>query len=179
MTFKGSISIGTPNVVITRCKVDGGITISSMASNVVIHQNLISTRMGGTSTANSVNVQITNNIFTKELNSSGGIVHDITDSRFAYNTFTGYASGTFVPISSFTNCTIENNIFLHPEQTFSSCTMINNYWGGSDSPYKGLTNDLQIKNADTSAIAEAIADKGAFAGDDPYVISGIPAGLNI
>ena len=176
MTLKSNVNIQTPNVVVTRCKIDGTVAISSGATNVVIHQNLISSRVGGTGSVNPANVQITNNIFTRELNSTGGVVHDITESRFAYNTFTSYASGTFVPIASFTSCTIENNIFLHPEQTISSCTMINNYWGESDSPYKNLTNDLEIKNVDTTAIADAVAGKGAFAGDDPYVISGIPAG---
>lgn len=176
MTFKADLNIQTPNVVITRCKIDGNVRISSGATNVVIHQNLISSRVGGTDSVDPVNVQITNNIFTKKLDFTGGIVHDITESRFANNTFTSYAGGSYVPIANFTSSTIENNIFLHPELSFSSCTMNNNYWGGSDSPYRDLTNDLQIKNADTSAIAEAIADKGAFAGDDPYVISGIPAG---
>lgn len=176
MTFTADLNIQTPNIVITRCKLDGNVRISSGATNLVIHQNLISSKVGGTGSVAPANVQITNNIFTKKLDFTGGIVYGITESRFAYNTFTGYAGGSYVPIASFTSCTIENNIFLHPELSFSSCTMNNNYWGDSDNPYIDLTNDLQIKNADTSAIAEAIADKGAFSGDDPYVISGIPAG---
>ena len=43
--------------------------------------------------------------------------------------------------------------------------------------YEDRTTDLTIKNQQLSEeIAAAIADKGAFNGDDPYVISGIPAG---
>lgn len=43
--------------------------------------------------------------------------------------------------------------------------------------YSDRTTDLTIKNQELSEeIAAAIADKGAFNGDDPYVISGVPAG---
>ena len=61
----------------------------------------------------------------------------------------------------------------------SSCTYLNNYIQKDEGGliYKDTSTDLTIKNQELDAtVKAAIAGKGAFEGDDPYVISGIPAG---
>lgn len=175
------IDIQVPNVVITRCKVDGGLYISSNATNCVLHQNLFTNYVGRSNYNNYVayNAQVTNNIFMHDSNSSSGILRGFNESTIAYNTFTKAkisSTGSAVLLNNMTGCTIEHNVLFSPEQTLDNNTMADNYWGGDESPYQDCTTDLEVRDANTAGIGNELMGRGAFSGDDPYVISGIPAG---
>lgn len=175
-----SVDIQVPNVVITRCKVDCDVYISSNATNCVLHQNLFTDYVGRSSYNNytAYNAQVTNNIFMRENSTSYGILRGFNESTIAYNTFTQKAKTTssVAQLAQMSGCTIEHNVFFGPELTLANNTLLDNYWGDGDSPYQELTTDLEVKNADLGEQKDAMAGKGAFNGDDPYVISGIPAG---
>ena len=175
------IDIQVPNVVITRCKVDASLYISSNATNCVLHQNLFTDYVGRSNYNNYVayNAQVTNNIFTRVNNSSYGTLRAFNESTIAYNTFTKKntsSTSNAVQLAQMSGCTIEHNVFFGPELTLANNTLLDNYWGDGDSPYQELTTDLEVKNADLGEQKDTMAGKGAFNGDDPYVISGIPAG---
>ena len=175
------IDIQVPNVVITRCKVDASLYISSNATNCVLHQNLFTDYVGRSNYNNYVayNAQVTNNIFTRVNNSSYGTLRAFNESTIAYNTFTKKntsSTSNAVQLAQMSGCTIEHNVFFGSELALDNNTMLDNYWGDGDSPYQELTTDLEVKNADLGEQKDAMAGKGAFNGDDPYVISGIPAG---
>ena len=175
----GSIDVQAPNVVITRCKIDAVLYIATDATNFVLHQNLISKDVGRSNYNNYIayNAQVTNNIITTGNGSSSGIVAGFNESTIAYNTFTKGAYNSAVPLYKLSGCTIEHNIFFGGEKAYDGNTVVNNYWGAADSsPYENCTTDLEVKNADLDNQVNAMEGKGAFEGDDPYVISGIPAG---
>ena len=180
MTLNKAVTISATNVVITRCMVNGVIKIGAEASNTIIHQNYITNFTGGDSEKDApYHVQITNNIITAGI--STNIIHFIKESHIAYNTFTGrgYGDTSTQPFNGITNCVVENNFFTTAEKEYTNCTFANNYWTGSTytAPYSSCKTDLEVKNKELSEeVAAAIVDKGAFAGDDPYVISGVPAG---
>jgi hypothetical protein len=169
------LTIQGHNIVVTRCNTYG-IQINNSAYNTVVHQNYIRGAVSGTSKDGAPhNVQITNNIFTADI-STGGTVRYFKDSNIAYNLFTDQkTSSGYYAVNNLYNCTASNNIALCNEPSLEGCTLTNNFWGGTGtSPFKGLSNDLQIKNV-MGGYAD-YAGKGPFVGDDPYVISGIPAG---
>ena len=176
------IDIQVPNVVITRCKVDGSLYIATGATNCVLHQNLFTGLVGRSSytTYTAYNAQITNNIFMHVNNNSSGILRGFNESTIAYNTFTkakdSGSGGNSVLLSQMTGCTIEHNVLFSTEQTLDNNTMADNYWGGNESPYQDCTTDLEVRDANTGGIGNELMGRGAFNGDDPYVISGIPAG---
>jgi hypothetical protein len=175
------IDIQVPNVVITRCKVDGSLYIATGATNCVLHQNLFTGLVGRSSytTYTAYNAQITNNIFMHVNNNSSGILRGFNESTIAYNTFTKKKSdggSSAVQLYLMSGCTIEHNVFFGPEQTLDNNTMADNYWGGNESPYQDCTTDLEVRDANTGGIGNELMGRGAFNGDDPYVISGIPAG---
>lgn len=175
----GSIDVQAPNVVITRCKIDSELDIATAATNFVLHQNLISDVVGRTNYNNYVayNAQVTNNIFMTRNNSTYGIVKCFNESTIAYNIFTKKAAADdSTPFYKIQGCTVENNIFFGAEKTFDNNTLLDNYWGGEDSPYEDCTTDLEVRDAYTAGIGNELMGRGAFSGDDPYVISGIPAG---
>ena len=175
MKFNQAVQVKASNVVITRCNT-GNIALTQDATNTVLHQNYIRGAVYSSSTDGAPHyVQISNNIFTSELITLG-IVRYLKDSNIAYNLFTDQStSAGYYAIKNLTNCTVNNNIVLCNEPSLDGCTLTDNYWGGTGtSPFKGKTTDLQIKNVWEGA--PLYAGKGAFAGDDPYVISGVPAG---
>lgn len=180
----GSVTVEAANVVITRCKIDCPLYIATIATNFVLHQNLISDLIGRISYNNyrAYNAQVTNNIFTRQMNSTSGVLRAFRESRIANNVFTQYSSGSFVAIADIEGCTIENNIFFGQGISSADNTITGNYVyensGTNASPLASLTTDLAIQKA-MQEITELPTDKGAFAGDDPYVISGIPAGPTI
>ena len=183
LDISGSVTLAQPNMVITRCRIAGTVNISTSASNCIIHQNYLNggrLMCGSTSsTAWAPNPQITNNIFGYSGDNTLAIIYKISDGYIAYNTFT-YPDR--ISYGELTGCTVENNVCVGTEITISGNTIQNNYWPGMRnssgvSLYSNRTTDLTIKNQELSEeIAAAIADKGAFNGTDPYVISGIPAG---
>ena len=180
MDITGAITLSQPNMVITRCRIGGIMTISNSASNVIIHQNyILSTIYCVASNSYAPGTQITNNIFAKSNDQKDGIVHNISDGIIAYNTFTKTGNWADYPvnIANLANCTVEHNIFVGSAVTIEGCVIQDNYWSGAadESLLKNCTTDKAVKET-TEANISAFSGKGAFAGNDPYVISGIPAG---
>lgn len=175
-----TVAVNTDHITITRCRIQGNITHSgpSTASNTVIHQCFLegSVRGYGTIATNRTpNVQITNNIFTGKINSDG-LIYALTDSYIAYNTFTNEASNVnYADESSVYGSTIEKNVAFR----FGSIdtNTYNDNYVSNNIIYHDTSTDLAIKNQVLSDdVAAQVEGKGAFSGDDPYVISGIPAG---
>lgn len=181
LSSASALDIQVPNVVITRCKVDCDLSIATGATNCVLHQNLFTGFVGRSNYTTYVayNAQVTNNIFMHENSTSYGILRGFNESTIAYNTFTKKTTSSTsnaVLLFQMSGCTIEHNVFFGSELALDNNTVLDNYWGDGDSPYQELTTDLEMKNADLGEQKDAMAGKGAFNGDDPYVISGIPAG---
>jgi len=181
LTSSGVLDIQVPNVVITRCKVDCDVYIGTDATNCVLHQNLFTEYVGRSSYNNYIayNAQVTNNIFMHANTNTTGILRGFNESTIAYNTFTKKKSDSgsgAIQLYNMSGCTIEHNVFFGPEQTLDNNTMTDNYWGEDDNPYQSCTTDLQVRDAYTAGIGNELMGRGAFSGDDPYVISGIPAG---
>ena len=176
------IDIRVPNVVITRCKADCQVFIATEATNCVLHQNMMTHFIGrpGYFNYKPYNAQVTNNIITREINTDTGVLRGFRESRIAYNTFTRWSTGSYVNIADVSGCTIENNIFCGQDVTATGNTILDNYVysKSGESPMSDCTTDLEIQNV-LKSDTDFPADKGAFAGDDPYVISGIPAGPTI
>ena len=178
-----TLDVQASNVVITRCKLDCDLSIGTNATNCVVHQNLITGFVGRGNYNDYIayNAQVTNNIFLHANNSTLGVLRGFKESTIAYNTFTKKAtSGDSTPLYKLEGCTVEHNIFFGAEKTFDNNTLVDNYWGeGGGSSYYPLeecSTDLEVQNANLENQLNAMEGKGAFAGDDPYVISGIPAG---
>lgn len=188
MDATGTIDVTVANITITRCRVRLDLMLRDAAANAVIHQNYFSGpgsinwfSYGGDKTSPH-GTQITNNIFNTRGAHDGSIrpaIRFIIDGYIAYNTFTYPGSDNF---SDLTNCTLEHNIFVGNETTITGCTFIDNYWTGMKNSsgvaiYSKRDTDKTMKDEVLSEeLQAAIAGKGAFNGDDPYVISGLPAG---
>lgn len=161
ITEKGS------NSVVTRCSANG---ISLKASNCVIHQNYLRGWIaGGSGTARPFYAQITNNIIYKYSNYS---LTGISNSYIAYNTILyKYSLGTMSGVS---NCTVEHNIL--PSETNPNgegSEFKDNYIFGEESPFEDISTEMAIVNAEKKF---SDGTYGALGGNDPYVISGVPAG---
>lgn len=189
------LTINADNCVVRRCyfwnhggyiairfsrdKVDGSYTGSNPAG-AVIHQNffadcgLIANFLEGDGLM--TNVQITNNIFLKNEGTEYDI-NNFSDCYIAYNTMIG--SGTWKPFRTVHASTIEHNIVKEAKTSYSNIHIVdNNEWsdnievGYAEKPIEYQT-DKDIR--DLESIKEYSANYGAFAGDSPYVLSGIPA----
>lgn len=185
MDITGTVAFAQPNMVLTRCRIAGDVNINTSASNCIIHQNYITNgRVMCTSTSTTSwapSPQITNNIFTKKSNSvTTGLINAISNGTIAYNTFTQTFDGDNAPnLKQLTGCTVEHNIFVGEELTLDGNTLQDNYWSGNGGTFvlEECTTDRAIKEASESEFyVSDFSGKGAFAGNDPYVISGIPAG---
>jgi len=177
------IDINANNVVVNRCYINNainvGASVSAEANNCLIHQNFINGRINGYSKTTMPNLtQITNNIFSGKYYS--GIIEFINEGYIGYNTFaTPKNDGSEKHVKNIVGCTVEKNIFTGNEVTIDGNSYKDNYmpseWGSYI--YEKRDTDMDIKNKEVdSSIADLIAGKGAFNGDDPYVISGVPAG---
>lgn len=169
----------------SRDKVDGVYTGSNPTGGV-IHQNFFAdcgitasflqgeteSNMDGTMT----NVQITNNIFLK----NDGTEYDInnfSNCYIAYNTMIG--SGSWKNFSTVHASTIEHNIIKDAYVKYGNIGIKdNNEWddnievGVAD---KAIAYQTDKDIRDLEQIKTYSANYGAFAGDSPYVLSGIPA----
>lgn len=169
----GEILILSNNNVITRNNV-GGLTFNYNVTKTIIHQNYI---RGGCGLFTSYPkddaiipsyIQITNNIFT-----SSGRFQFIDYATIKNNTFTTSRANTF---GSFcvSNTTFENNLgggFHFYED--DGCICLNNLQLADVSPYAGCSTDNDVYEIDINVNGGIY---GAFAGEDPYVLSGVPAG---
>ena len=169
-----ALYIEAPKVIVNRCKIGStGIGLEKGSDNCVISQNFISgalTSRGGSSVRTNF-IQITNNIFSftsTGASSFGGFAN----SHIAYNTFRTsqlYVGGT-------NNSTFENNIVQTiKDVNDGSNSYANNY--ETNIIHTQATNDFIDKDYLTLEIpADVVSKYGAFAGDSPYVLAGVPSG---
>lgn len=168
MTFTDQLFITKPQVVINRCRLNkGDIVLSMEASNCIVHQNFCGTIGGGAVTSNH---QITNNIIVGRGSRFTNYISGVTDSYIAYNTCIGVEpKGMDDTTMGLKNCTIEKNIFKGIPTVHSSSNYGDNYvpeaWN-----YETTMTDKEVL-----AVAPNLS-YGAFAGDDPYILSGVPTG---
>lgn len=155
---------GCTNTVVKRCHIGGCINIGQNADRCAILQNYVIMQNNipqiGEGGSSSSHHQITNNIFASYFN-----LRNIHDCYFAYNTI--LKNGTINIWNNSSNITFEKNIW--PEQPGQpdneTCNFSDNLI--MEIPEEGTDKDLRDKNYSTT--------HGAFAGDSPYVISGVPS----
>lgn len=178
MVVDRQIRMEADYLVVTRNYVAGGISLcenysytQDHISNGVIHQNFIRTALSGDNySASAENMQVTNNIISGDASAT---VANMTNSVISRNTLIGNGPGC----SWLTNCVIEWNIGCQIDKADGNNSIANNYDIGTYEA-NGLygsfyqRTDSSVKDTD----ATLAADKGAFSGDDPYVLSGLPAG---
>lgn len=157
-----NVNVEGAKTVITRCHIGGNISIKGGTNNCIIRQNFLTGDVGS-GYDHSFFHQITNNIF-------GNVsCKGIGESYIAYNTSFNHWGESFWNSA---NCTIEKNIFYTEDlNKGDGNTIRNNYYVGE--LYQDITTDKDVSAVELPAAA---AGYGVFAGDEPYVISGIPAG---
>ena len=155
----------------------------------VIHQNFFANSAITTYALNELmtNVQITNNIFVNN-GASECDIQDITSSYIAYNTMVG-GNSFWTGFASIYASTIEHNIVRliekeEPNENFRNELIWypnihikdNNEWSDNYEMYNDFVDyktDKDIRDAELALTGGK--NYGAFAGDSPYVLSGIPA----
>lgn len=149
------------DVVIKRCCIkNGGIVLESGADRCVIHQNWIRDKIG----EGGSYLQITNNIIWDYADLI--TIQGAKNSYVAYNTFLGKKDG--VRFWDCDNSTVEKNIGVQFRDTGTSCSILDNMTYSNPIEAGSLIDsDVQALNLSTT--------HGAFAGDSPYVISGVPS----
>lgn len=159
---------GQSNWVITRCKM-GKVSFNSHEYRGVLHQNYITGDIDGVYTSNgayapysvAAYLQITNNII-------GGKMKWVKNSVIKYNTA---INGKLFLDSGLSESTFEYNIGFSTVGGEKN-TYANNIEIPEGVTYKNTDIDSIIKETD----ATISTTHGAFAGEDPYVISGIAPG---
>lgn len=177
LCVEGYINMRADDLVVTRCYAknislcqDYSYTNGHITRGV-IHQNYILLGISGDHySASATYMQVTNNIIA---NGYQAMFCNMDRSVISRNTAIGTESG----VRSLTNCVIENNISYNIEDSYyanKDNTYNNNIKFGSTSVYGSSSNrnDASIKAVD----ATLATDKGAFSGDDPYVLSGLSSG---
>ena len=165
----GTLSIEASNVVVNRCNI-GYIKIDNGASNAIISQNFITGSPSAYYGSGSLH-QVTNNIFTYYTSSpSNPILTGFNQSYIAYNTF----RSKYVNMN-LTDCTVEHNLWAAFNDQGSNNSVTNNY--ETDIINIQATNDFIDKDYYALEIpADVINTYGAFAGDSPYILAGVPSG---
>ncbi|MBQ3630374.1 MAG: hypothetical protein II949_03980 [Prevotella sp.] len=161
------INIQASKAVINRCHL-GNVAIEKAASNVVLSQNFIT----GRPNANGGSFhQVTNNIFSYDTNGSYNMLSSFDQSYVAYNTFRAS-----VTVFSLTNSTIEHNIWSTFNDKGSGNSATDNY-------VTAVVNTQSTDNfidsdyySNIELPADVTSKYGAFAGDSPYVLAGVPSG---
>lgn len=162
-----SLNIQASKAVINRCHI-GGISIAKSASNVVLSQNFIT----GQPDANKGSFhQVTNNIFSYSVTSSLSILSSFDQSYIAYNTFQSAVTNIDA-----TNSTIEHNIWSTFNDKGSGNSLNDNYvttvintQANNDFIDKDYYDGIEIP-------VDVRSQYGAFAGNSPYVLAGVPSG---
>ena len=160
--------------------VSGGIRLLAGADNIIIHQNYFLNADISVWEKSRSNVQITNNIFVQRggysITQYNSAAH-LLNSYIAYNSFLG---PEFTSVNTEYNTefyyvrysTIEHNILRKNSVQTSTNSHSNNYIGSL------LEYNLQLTDKDVQTVELAVTNGqnyGAFAGDSPYVLSGVPA----
>lgn len=165
----GTLVIDAPKVIINRCNTG---SISLNADNCIISQNFVEGAIkGGNSSSRSQYHQITNNIFHQQSTYASYAIDYIGNSYIAYNT-TRLSSINFTGVN---NSTIEYNIAPDFRNISSDCSFSNNY---TTTAYnKGLGgNSIDSDYFSIELPSEDQGKYGAFEGDSPYILSGVPSG---
>lgn len=164
ITVTGSLNVQAAKVVISRCNLSGA-NISNACDNVIISQCFISGWIDG----NASNYhQITNNIFTNTRTYSHII--GMSNSYVAYNTC---RTSSFQ--SNATNSTFEHNLWKAFDDKGSGNSVTNN--SQTEIINTQATNDFIDKDYFGLELpADVMSNYGAFAGDSPYVLAGVPSG---
>ncbi len=162
--YLDGIEILAPQVVVNRC-ILGYLAFGDEADNGAVTQCFITSAVNGAN-----HILLTNNIFT-----STTIYHvfsDFKNSIIAYNTF---RNKNVQFNNNVHNCTIENNLWKACTDNGSGNSFNNNYQTDIiNTQATDKFNDTDYYNLEIPT--EVTSLYGAFAGDSPYVISGIPTG---
>ena len=178
MVIDRELKMRANNLVVTRNYVGAGISLcesysytDKFISNGVIHQNFIRTGISGDNySAPAENIQVSNNIISGD---AEAIVGNMTNSVISRNTIIGNGPGC----RNLSNCVIEWNIGCQIQNTSGSNSISDNYDIGTYEANKLYGNFYVRKDAVVKETDPTLAsDKGAFSGDDPYVLSGVPSG---
>ncbi len=167
--FVKGMEIGTLNItgaqaVVNRCKI-GEISFNSGADNGVVSQCYIS---GTPSGANYI--QMTNNVFSST--TAYTFFSNFNNSYIAYNTFRN--KKVQFP-SNVKNTTIEHNLWKEYSDKGSGNSFKDNF--ETDIINTQATDDFIDSDYYKLEIPEEVTTKyGAFAGDSPYIMSGVPSG---
>ena len=167
-----AVEVHAPKVVITRCRIgawDDAVLFFKGADNCVIHQNLLTSSIS--SDKETYNHLITNNLCDVLA------VHSVHNSYIAYNTNYG-TTGSHPGLHYCAGNKVEKNV-VHREgwsDDDKDNTYIDNYVVIDFDHFSGADTDKQVLEKTNLLPADVTENHGAFAGDDPYVISGIPAG---
>ena len=163
--ISSGLKIQASKVVINRCHIND-IDIAKSCDNAVISQSFIVNKISGGNYSNYH--QITNNIFINT--STFGHITGVNDCYIAYNTC---RSAKFE--SNATNSTFENNLWKEFNDKGSNNSVKDNYQ--TDIISTQATNDFIDSDYYKLEIPEDVISKyGAFAGDSPYIMSGVPSG---
>ena len=154
------------NVVFKRCNLRSGAGIGSKAERCVFHQNYVRGDISGGGAYH----QITNNIFIQHFN-TGYTFQDMPHCYIAYNTFLG---DNRIRLWDCGDCTVEKNISA--DEFYNAGSGTNSYNDNIiiESIKAYNTYDKDINDSGVQAL-NLSTTHGAFAGDSPYVISGIPS----
>ncbi|MDE6330425.1 MAG: hypothetical protein K2L83_06925 [Muribaculaceae bacterium] len=165
------LNVYASNTVVTRCYVLWSVSIGSSdvdVANCVFHQNYLCTSItGSVFGTQGKSFQITNNIFQ---GSSAGITK-LVDCVVRYNTFTW--SNSYSTAFDVKSSIVEHNIGGNQSKGVASNSYADNIEHTITDPYNSSNlNDLEVKKVDEALTSE----QGAFAGETPYVLSGVPTG---
>ena len=163
------LNIYGAQAVINRCTISI-LDFKEGANNGVITQCFITGEPSGTSGAHANYVQMTNNIFTST--TVNYLFTNFDNSYIAYNTFRNKNVKFY---NSVKNTTIEHNLWKECTDNGSGNSLKDNY--NCDIINTQATNDFIDSDYYNLEIPEeVISNYGAFAGDSPYIFSGVPSG---
>lgn len=178
------IIVHTSDVIITRCSGSrigygllkgAGYMDDTKHSNIVIHQNMIGriAGAGGQSTQCFSNIQITNNIFYGSNTYDDVIISNVLNSLIENNTAWGRRTAHNF-MNKVENSSVRNNVYNGKLYNYTNVT--NAEVNNMSFDIEGLGKwemDYQVEEATKNFTEQGV---GAFAGEDPYVISGVPSG---
>lgn len=202
LELTAEVTINKAKVIVNRCLVRKGISMANGADNCIIHQNYFTDTANYTYLIKGANngstplvnfAQITNNIFYGARYRYGNDdQRDITylnQCLIKNNTWThkmgrGNIHTNFTCMDHIVGSTIEYNVIPSDDTpsnvvTAGTSNIVKNNYLWTTSPYETLSpnTDLGVKKAEETWLLDnpELEGNGAFYGDSPYVLSGIPA----
>lgn len=185
--INAAFRINADNCVVTRCYITSssyyGVQFGRENSNdpipsgAVVHQNFFKNCNVSGWQIIMTNVQITNNIFA-HYDMTVYDIQDISNSQIAYNTMICTDDESmWRNFATVNTSTIEHNILWHPEVWYSNIGIADDNEKSGNYIQNIISPDAVNTDKDVKAAEQALpeGDYGAFAGDSPYVISGIPS----